>query len=233
MIVGALRIKNEPRIAEVVKSLLPICDRVIIFDDHSTDDTIARASVAPGVSVIESPFPETVDESRDKNYLLTAIRKAGPEWVIWIDGDEVLRSRDVPKLREALEKSRDAASFSFRICYLWDDDKHIRVDGIYQNFRRARAFRLHKQPSGLAFPKTTFGGNFHCSNIPRGLRGGRIHLPVWLKHYGYMEPAERRRKFEWYNKIDPNNHHEDGYKHIVGRPSRHAPGPVRLVPWIE
>jgi hypothetical protein len=40
MIIGLLRIKNEARwIARVVRSIQPVCGRILIFDDHSTDGT--------------------------------------------------------------------------------------------------------------------------------------------------------------------------------------------------
>ncbi len=35
------------------------------------------------------------DEARDKNYLLRELIGAAPDWVLWIDGDEVLE-RDGP-----------------------------------------------------------------------------------------------------------------------------------------
>jgi glycosyltransferase involved in cell wall biosynthesis len=103
-ILGLLRIKNEARwIDRVVRSISPICEKVIILDDHSTDGTqqICRAA---GATVIESQF-SGCDESRDKDFLLTKAfelvpnkYKVGvpdsPWWALLIDGDEELVASD-------------------------------------------------------------------------------------------------------------------------------------------
>jgi len=233
VIIGAMRVKNEKRIEEAVASLLPLCSRVLVLDDHSDDDTPDRADIKPGtVTVIRSTLPPTLDEARDKNFLLDRIHELDPDWVIWIDGDEVLCDHEQLVLAMTASRTRHAQSFSLKICYLWDNAEHMRIDGIYGRFHRGSVFRV-RGCSRAKFSSTGNGGNFHCGNVPKVRLSSAIKLSVRVKHYGYMEPAERQRKFEWYNKIDPNNHHEDGYKHIIGRPSRHAPGPVRLVPWIE
>jgi glycosyltransferase involved in cell wall biosynthesis len=67
----ALRIKNEAaHIHEVITSVLPLCGRVFVFDDNSTDDTVAICrSFGARVTVFSSPFVG-LDETRDKNWLL-------------------------------------------------------------------------------------------------------------------------------------------------------------------
>ena len=88
---GALRIKNEARwIGEVLERALALCSEVYVLDDHSTDETPAICqSFGERVRLMPSPF-SGLDEARDKNFLLTRIVAARPDWVLWIDGDEVL-----------------------------------------------------------------------------------------------------------------------------------------------
>lgn len=77
-------------------------------------------------------------------------------------------------------------------------------------------------------------GNLHCGNVPRGVPGPAAATDVRLKHYGYLDPEQRQRKYAWYTRIDPGNHGEDEYRHLIGVPgARHAPGPAVLVPWHE
>ena len=103
MIAGMLRIKNEARwIRAVVASMFPVCERVVILDDHSEDDTVEICrSFGERVRVVESPFTG-IDESRDKNHLLSEVRKLDPEWCLAIDGDEILEPAADRKISAAI-----------------------------------------------------------------------------------------------------------------------------------
>ena len=75
--------------------------------------------------------------------------------------DEVLEEDGSEKLRRAADGNGHDC-FSLRIAYLWGDERHVRVDGIYGNFRRPSFFRLAVPSAGrLRFPATGCGGNFH------------------------------------------------------------------------
>lgn len=233
---GAMRIKDEARhILEVASHMLPLCHQVYVFDDHSTDGTpeICR-SFGDRVVLYPSPFTG-LDEARDKNYLLQKLVQAAPEWVLWIDGDEVLERSGPEKLRLAAHQGRTVAACYLQIAYLWDTPQQVRVDGIYGHFRRLSFFRLRGQSTArLYFPATGYGGNFHCGNVPRGLEGMERSLNVRLKHYGYMTAAQREHKHRWYNQMDPNNPQEDYYRHLAGiSGARYAPGPPQIVPWVD
>lgn len=235
--VGAMRIKNEaPHIAEVLARALTLCERIFVFDDHSTDGTVDICeSFGDRVLVLASPFVG-LDEVRDKNYLLQRVVASGARWVLWIDGDEVLERSGAARLIQAVATAADdVAAFSLKIAYLWDDLEHIRVDGIYGTFFRASLFRLESQPlDRLCFRATGHGGNFHCGNVPAGLIGTTAQLEVRLKHLGYVTAQQRRSKYGWYNTVDPSNWQEDHYRHIIDLPgARFAPGPPQIVAWTE
>ena len=235
--VGALRIKNEARwIGEVLERALGLCSTIYVLDDHSTDETPAIcASFGERVQVIPSPFIG-LDEARDKNYLLTRLVAVRPDWVLWIDGDEVLEQAGPGLLRAAADAAGSKiAAFGLRIAYLWDGPEQVRMDGLWGRFNRPSFFRLQGQPLGdLYFPSTAAGGNFHCGNVPRGLRGEVHRLRVRLKHYGYLERAHRQAKYVWYNQRDPGNEREDQYRHLAEIPgARHAPGPAEFARWEE
>jgi len=237
--VAALRIRNEALyIDEVIASVLPLCEQVFVLDDHSTDDTVARCrAFGERVTVTDSPF-DGLDEARDKNHLLARIVEqlpgGAPCWVLWIDGDEVLERNGPARIRQAVGRSR-ASVYSLRIAYLWDDPARVRVDGIYGRFSRPSLFRIDAvNARQLRFAGTGHGGNLHCGNVPVGVAGPAAALDVRLKHYGYLSRDLRRRKYEWYTRVDPDNQAEDCYRHLAEIPgARHAPGPARIVPWVE
>lgn len=211
MILGMMRVKNEARwIERCVSSILPLCDRVLVMDDHSTDDTHAICSALSKVSVMTSPFTEGLNEQRDKNWLLGRSMEYQPDWIIAIDGDEMLAPGNEEALRVAMNRG-DRSCLSLRVLYLWNRDDQVRVDGVYGDFHRESIFR----PTSAQFQSNSNGGNFHCGNVPWANRQRRQVLQIPLLHFGYMHQEDRERKYAWYNAQDPNNVREDRYRHMV------------------
>lgn len=239
-IAGMLRVKNEARwIAEVLRSMQPICGSIVMFDDHSTDDTVLIASGIPGVHVILSDFAG-VDEARDKNLLVAQTMKIAdkPDWIVHIDGDEVLDPKAIPAIMRAVQVPQWSRTYRFQVCYLWDRPDQWRIDRLYGDFWRGSLF--YTPGSSLRFRQTGFGGNFHCGNIPADIADDQDQLlGARLKHYGYMDREQRLAKYRWYNSIDPNNGLEDGYRHIVQGDVDEIPaeatlkhaGPLKLAAW--
>lgn len=233
--IGMTRIRNEQsHIARCINSIIPLCDVVFVMDDHSTDKTREIVMGLPKTVYLQSPF-YGLDESRDKNWLLETIIRTlpavelnedSPYWVLCIDGDEALEIPLGPELLRA-ETMPMSLAYSFKILYLWGDEQTVRTDGVYANFRRPSLFRLINP--AFKFKTTPNGGNLHCSSIPQEFLGhAKVHgrntiddegtvtfRDTCLLHYGYMEKAERARKFAWYNTVDPRNEVEDCYRHMI------------------
>jgi len=202
-------VKNEARwIQRVIESILPICERVHVLDDNSTDGTPDICRAIPKVMVHTSGW-DTTDEVRDKNHLLRYVDYyGGADWIVMIDGDEVLTHH--ARLADAIATTPHAC-LSLPVLYLWDREDQMRVDGVYGDFMRESAFRYR----GERFRRTGHGGNFHCGNVPQQIRANRGYVKAPLLHMGYLHREDRVRKFEWYNKLDPDNKHEEGYRHMI------------------
>ena len=226
MIVGMMRIKNEARwIRRVLESALRVCARVYVLDDHSTDatfDICQQLRVGDRVRLFRSCF-DGLDESRDKNWMLEVIRLGtNAEWVLAIDGDELLM--DHAEL-VATTQSGKSDCYALRVLYLWDRKDQVRTDGVYGRFWRPSLFRLG---AGGSFQSTNYGGNFHCGNVPRELMSNAQRSDVRLLHFGYMDARDRRRKFDWYNEKDPNNTIEDQYQHMIQGDQGGPPADTKL-----
>ena len=212
-IYAMLRVKNESRwIDRVIRSIQPLCKKIIIFDDHS-DDCTPQICEALGCLVFYSRFTDTC-EWRDRDTLLRIARAEGAgygDYGLMIDGDEILDPASVLAVRAAVDGGVMCASF--HVVYLWDRDDQIRIDRWYREFRRPSLFRF--VPGDLSFKKSLSGGGFHCSNAPAVLLDQQIPIPARLLHLGYLHREDRIRKFEFYNRVDPGNDLEDGYRHVV------------------
>lgn len=231
--VAMMRIRNEAGwIAEVVRSTFHLCDRVFILDDHSTDATLGIIThLDPRVTVYTSPF-EGLNEARDKNWLYDQIiRECAPDWILCIDGDEVLEGSAGEAIRRTIEARPEVSAWALKIEYLWGDRGHVRTDRIYGDFWRPSLFRpMHQDPAKpdsltllreFRFQSTPFGRhinsdqpNLHCSSVPQRLLHGFQRIPARIIHYGYMRRQWRVSKLDYYTSIDWNNKAEDGYRHM-------------------
>jgi O-antigen biosynthesis protein len=217
-----LRVKNESRwIARCIASIRPLCDRVLVMDDHSTDGTPQLCAAIPGVEVFDSPFSD-LNESRDKTWLLDKARDA--DWILMIDGDEMLAAGAAESIRSAIAIPW-AQCLSLRILYLWDSEDQVRMDGVYGNFRRPSIFR----PGNHRFRATGVGGNFHCSNAPRALWESVHPVDAAILHFGYLHREDRLRKYDFYSLQDPNNSAEDYYRHVIQGDFPSVPATAQLM----
>lgn len=232
MFAAMLRVKNEARwIADVVRSITPLCETVFIMDDHSTDDTVDIANAFDCTEVFRSPF-QGLDEARDKNWLYDRVMERGkPEWILCVDGDEVLEPGGQEKLRRICETGT-ADAYRLKIRYLWGDPKTVRVDRVYGHFYRPSLFRpFYPKPdtpddlkiaAEFRWMSTPFGKlkngdkpNLHCSSVPQRRIHGAPNIEVGLLHYGYMLREDRVKKLDFYTSVDWKNPAEDSYRHMT------------------
>lgn len=232
--IAMLRVRDEERwIAEVIEAVLPLCARVFVMDDHSQDRTTEICGRYPEVTVLLSPFTVGFNEARDKNWLLDQVEAhCEAEWLLCIDGDEVLEKRGPQIIREQVAATPDQHSYSLQIIFLWNDRQTMRTDWVYGEFYRPSLFRpFHIDPDRpdhlkiageTRFMSTPFGRrvdgnepNLHCSSVPQRYLHGCKRLEARLKHYGYLHREDRVRKLDRYTALDWLNRAEDCYRHMT------------------
>jgi hypothetical protein len=93
---------------EAIRSILPLCDAVIVAVGTSEDDTLARVkAIDPKVKVIETVWNQTLREggkvlADETNKAFQAIPKEY-DWAFYIQGDELLHEQYVPVVKKAME----------------------------------------------------------------------------------------------------------------------------------
>lgn len=255
-----MRVKNEARwIRRSLERTWQVCRTAVIFDDHSTDETLTAAlqslNIYPSTAGtdtsgavvydnhdcqlhwLSSPFAESVNEVRDKNYLWEYASGLKFRHVLCLDGDEWLSQRALRHFPTAIAKLEHGGAdvIVMPFYYLWDSETHRRVDGVYADIRHARLFTIDRAPKfrDCQFAATGRAG-FHCGSIPSRLSVRHFDMPeMTVIHMGYIDDALRRRKLAFYNTLDPNNSGEGFYKHVVGESNHLAPGPVRVMEFVD
>lgn len=96
MLVGITRVRNEALIiADTIQHFLGHCDRVLLYDDCSTDQTVEIAQAAGGdrIEIIENNewrLDRQIEETRHRRILLYRARDIGATWCLCFDADERL-----------------------------------------------------------------------------------------------------------------------------------------------
>ena len=92
MLIGITRVRNEALIiADTMRHMLGYCDRIIAYDDASTDETAAIMAGFDHAQVIRGDNWRTdrkSEETRHRAMLLDRAKAAGADWCFCFDADE-------------------------------------------------------------------------------------------------------------------------------------------------
>ncbi|HEC83778.1 MAG: glycosyltransferase [Candidatus Parabeggiatoa sp. nov. 2] len=96
---------------ESLRSLLPLCDEVVVAVGAGQDDTLARIAAIgdPKLRVIETIWNESM---QDRGYVyaqqkMIAQFNCSGDWAFYLEGDEVLHEEDIASLRATLQRYVD------------------------------------------------------------------------------------------------------------------------------
>lgn len=109
-------------------------DDIIIYDDKSTDGSVDLAREYTN-HIILGQKNEWFKETYHKQELLEYIHnmEIKPDWVLWIDCDEIVDRNCIKNLKLFCENNKDSDidAFSFRQINLWRGEKYYRKDGVF------------------------------------------------------------------------------------------------------
>ncbi len=228
VIFAMMNIRNEDRwLREVLDNAARICDGIIVYDDGSTDKTPDICKVHPAVVAYSRCEESETDKARDKNRMYAMVKEHSFDWLLCIDGDELLEPTAPARMLEAIHTcTSNVSQIDFEFLYLWNDHKHYRTDGIYTGIYHPCLFRpLSQKWSELNFEPTLHAGNLHCERVPQNLAGERIRADIKIEHLGYMYPEDRLRKYTWNKSKDVKHANEGYYEHLLDQPQ------MMLAPW--
>lgn len=218
--------RNEAdRYLDAVLWSLPT-DSIHLFDDRSTDDTVALAE-SHGVEVTLRPegtcsFAEHEGWFRQAAWTAFEARlKPEPEdWVLAVDCDEFLVALGDVRgaVRNAIHTADAmwAAAVRLPIPEVFEvrqDGPHVRMDGYWGTLSAPRLFRYRH------------GGRFNPSAIACGSEPTYVALShaassdgLALAHYGYATKEDRRAKYDRYMAMANHGHNPAHIQSILSTP---------------
>ena len=96
---------------ESLRSLLPLCDEVVVAVGAGQDNTLARITAigSPKLRIVKTIWNESM---QDRGYVyaqqkMIAQFNCSGDWAFYLEGDEILHEKDIPTLKATLQKYVD------------------------------------------------------------------------------------------------------------------------------
>ena len=202
-------VRNEQaNLERCLQSVQGLVDEIVIVDTGSTDNTknIAQqfsAECSPQIPVKILDFVWRNDFAAARNL---GLEQASGDWILMLDADEVLAAQDKVKIKEALPTITTVA-FTLILRNYTNDSRAAgwvsAVGDVYTESKAAAGWwevskvRLFRNHSGIRYQ-----GKVHES-VYASLagRGDIVALNVPIHHYGKLDSAKDREKYQLYERI--------------------------------
>ncbi len=239
---GFTIIRNAVRfdypIVEAVRSILPLCDEIVIAVGRSDDKTLelVQSINSSKIRVVETVWDESQQKGGRTFALETdkAFAAVSPEadWCIYIQADEVIHEQYYPVIREAMERYKndprvDGLLFNYKHFYgsydyvgeSWRwyrrEIRIIRNDKRIFSYRDAQGFR--KLPNEKLKVKLIDAWVYHYGWV-KDPRVMQTKIEGWLRYYNTPEWIEKNvarvEEFD-YGKVDSLSRFTDAHPAVM------------------
>jgi glycosyltransferase involved in cell wall biosynthesis len=199
------------------------CDGVIALDDGSTDTTYSLLAAEPLVKLIlRNPVRAGYagwDDAANRRRLLHECELLAPDWIIWLDADELILECDIPYLlRLICSAPWNEHAYGFEVLRMMDGLGHFDKHQLW-------VYRLFPFRRGHSLPV----GKLHFDPIP--LEIPRQHWKrtrLRIAHLSGMTAALRRARYDKYLACDPGGQWQASYEQLLDPPG--YLWPVRSLP---
>jgi hypothetical protein len=184
---------------ESIRSLLPICDRVIVAVGKSSDDTLkhVRSLNDSKIQILETVWDESIRTGGSVLAQQTniALNVAAGDWGIYLQADEVLHESDYSIIRQSLERETEdgrVEGLLFSYNHFFGGYRYVGHSRRWYR-REVRAIRL-----GLGISSWGDAQGFRRN-------GRKLHVRpsgASIYHYGWVKPPTvQQQKQQTFNKL--------------------------------
>jgi hypothetical protein len=200
-------VKFDYPVVEGIRSILPVCDEVVVAVGNSDDDTLGliRSIGSSKIKIIETVWDDSLREGGRVLAVETdkAFDAISPDsdWAFYIQADECFHENDLPKIKAAMEK--------------WKDDKrveglvfnHINFYGTYDYYADSRKWNK-KEVRVVRNDKNIRSWKDAMSFRKNGEKLKVKFVDALIFHYGWVKsPLTQQKKRESFHKL----WHDDAY----------------------
>ncbi len=204
-IAGFTFIRNAIRfdypVEESIRSMLPLCDFVVVAVGQSEDKTLELVrNIAPDkIRILQTVWDDNLREggrvlAEETNKAYRAIKEK-VDWCIYLQADELIHEEDYPNLKQSMLHYKDDA----RIEGLVFDYLHFYGSYHYLGDSRRwyrREVRIIRQDPAISSYRDAQGFRKTGKKLRVKPSGGRIF------HYGWVKnPEKQQEKQRYFNKL--------------------------------
>jgi glycosyltransferase involved in cell wall biosynthesis len=197
-----------------IRSLLPLCDEVIVNVPESTDDTLeqVRSINDPKIRIIQSEWDRNLRTAGHalSHHTNIALRECAGDWCVYIQADEVLHEDSIPGIRATMERELNNravqgllvnythfygsySTYVYSFGWYYQEVRIIRRDPNIRSLGDAQGFRTVDRQK--LFVKNSGGKYFHYGHAldpERGKRKLRNLSSLYHDDAGVAEEVDRR-----------------------------------------
>lgn len=192
-LIGFMQVYNEVEkgnLRRCLESMSKYCDEIVIYDDASTDNSVEVAREFTDL-IIEGEVNEWGKEAEHRQQLLELALTRSPDWIFWLDADEVIERRGEQQDLRILCETAEFDSYAFHEVNLWRTTAFYRLDNLYND---GWYCRLWKNTGELEIENKP---GLHQRLVPKGLKNeGQSNLEIL--HYGFAKDDRIIDKFLTY-----------------------------------
>jgi len=185
-----------------VKYVKPLVDALVVYDDGSTDGSY-EYMLTQTPYVIRGKKNDFVNEISHKQLLLEEALKLSPDFILWLDADEVLTANAAEQLQSlcATCDKQGVDGLVFHEVNLWRSHSWRRLDSLYDVGWFVRLWRVSP---GMAFEEPRPG--LHQRPYPANIQRMQWVDTLQVLHYGFSSQQRLAHKYLVYQ-----SHGQSGY----------------------
>lgn len=194
-------IRYDYPVVESIRSILPVCDEVVVAVGRSDDDTrgLVERIGSPKVRIVDTVWDDALREGGRVLAVETdkALDAVAPDadWALYIQADEVLHEDGHAALRAAMERWKDDP----RVEGLLLDYRHFYASyGLIGDSRRWYRREVRAVRPGIGIRSWRDAQGFRKNGQPLQVRTAN----AVMHHYGWVKPPEKQQaKQRSFNKL--------------------------------
>ncbi|RHO21531.1 glycosyltransferase [Amedibacterium intestinale] len=196
-------VKNEEKryLKEMLEETKDYVDEYVIIDDCSTDNTVNLCK-----SVLSDKKLHMIINKHSmfsKEYKLRKLQwketvKTDPDWILFLDADEIFEKKFKEDVKYLINNP-NVDAYCFRLYDMWNENEY-REDEFWNAHSIYRPFLIRYQKE---FKYRFLKKNQHCGRMPKNVLWLKYaDSDIRLKHLGWMNPQDRKRKYQRYLALD-------------------------------